>query len=329
MEQQQQQQQLGCGKSAVVVPQGISLREPRLEDLEELSNMAYQTYADYNKSVGVPIEVAFDSPQAAWTMLHLFITSSSRTGVVAVEESSGALLGAAFTTTGGEVSGVGPVFVDPTRQSKGVGKAIMQELIRKAKLSNPRSIRLSQTATNMTSFSMYANLGFIPVEGWMEFAGIVTPKNAVIANSAVGLSPLTGAKVCQMEEKDISACAKLHLEALGYDREEELREAHQKGFSTWVVTQNDEIVAYTTGFNLLGHAVAKSEEALVFLFTEVSQQHKSGRLPAIHVAGRLYPRLVQWCLAAKLKLLRLQWYMAMGFYQAPQHSIVWCPGGQH
>jgi hypothetical protein len=62
--------------------------------------------------------------------------------------------------------------------------------------------------------------------------------------------------------------------------------------------------AYTTGLNLLGHALAKSEEALVFLFTEVSQQHKSGRLPAIHVAGRLYPRLVQWFLAAKLKLLR-------------------------
>jgi hypothetical protein len=47
----------------------------------------------------------------------------------------------------------------------------------------------------MTSFSMYANLGFIPVEGWMEFAGIVTPKNAVIANSAVGFSPLTGIHV--------------------------------------------------------------------------------------------------------------------------------------
>jgi predicted TIM-barrel enzyme len=53
----------------------------------------------------------------------------------------------------------------------------------------------------------------------------------------------SGAKVCQMVEKDISACAKLHLEALGYDREEELlREAHQKGFSTWMVTQNHEIV---------------------------------------------------------------------------------------
>ncbi len=100
MELEQQQQQLGCGKSAVVVPEGISLREPRLEDLEELSNIAYQTYADYNKSVGIPIEVAFATPQAAWTMLHLFITSSSMIGVVAVEESSGALLGAAFTTTG-------------------------------------------------------------------------------------------------------------------------------------------------------------------------------------------------------------------------------------
>jgi hypothetical protein len=100
MELEQQQQQLGCGKSVVVVPQGISLREPRLEDLEELSNMAYQTYAHYNKSVGIPIEVAYDSPQAASTMLRLFVTSSSMIGVVAVEESSGALLGAAFTTTG-------------------------------------------------------------------------------------------------------------------------------------------------------------------------------------------------------------------------------------
>jgi hypothetical protein len=102
MELEQQQQQLvGFGKSVgVVVPQGISLREPRLEDLEELSNIAYQTYADYNKSVGIPIEVAFDTPQAAWKMLHLFITSSSFIGVVAVEDSSGALLGAAFTTTG-------------------------------------------------------------------------------------------------------------------------------------------------------------------------------------------------------------------------------------
>jgi hypothetical protein len=28
-------------------------------------------------------------------------------------------------------------------------------------------------------------------------------------------------------------------------------------------------------------------------------------------------------------LCRLQWYMVMGFYQTPQRSIVWCPGGQH
>jgi hypothetical protein len=75
------------------------------------------------------------------------------------------------------------------------------------------------------------------------------PALAVIKTSAFywvlsieDFSYSSGAKVCQMEEKDISACAKLHLEALGYDREEELREAHQKGFSTWVVTQNDEIV---------------------------------------------------------------------------------------
>jgi hypothetical protein len=52
--------------------------------------------------------------------------------------------------------------------------------------------------------------------------GNLTPMNFYWVLSIEDFSYSSGAKVCQMEEKDISACAKLHLEALGYDHEEEL-----------------------------------------------------------------------------------------------------------
>ena len=61
----------------------------------------------------------------------------------------------------GKLGGVGPVAVDPDLQGYGIGKQLMNALIRKAE--SLQSLRLFQEAYNPASFSMYYSLNFMPV----------------------------------------------------------------------------------------------------------------------------------------------------------------------
>lgn len=49
-----------------------------------------------------------------------------------------------------------------------------------------------KVAANPISFGLYASLGFVPVECWMDLEGNVTTEEASSANRSCGFSPVTG-----------------------------------------------------------------------------------------------------------------------------------------
>ncbi|MFL5665354.1 MAG: GNAT family N-acetyltransferase [Ktedonobacteraceae bacterium] len=58
------------------------------------------------------------------------------------------------------VAGVGPITVDLAFQGKGIGRALMTEVIKYARRNHIKSLRLQQDAFNVASLSLYASLGF-------------------------------------------------------------------------------------------------------------------------------------------------------------------------
>lgn len=294
----------------------------RPDDAAAVAQSLSESFTAFNLSVSIPPHLDFENVEAVHGMLKRMSSSFS---VVAEDADTGTVMGGAFMTPG-DAYAIGPVWVDNAFKGKGVGRVVMTALLEKAKSDNAKSVRLNQIAANFVSFSLYTKLGFLPVECWHDLEGRVTEEQSLLASRSVGLQPLTGVQVRKMEEADVKACNELHVKVNSFSREEELQMAVRSG-NAWVLVRDDEIIAYTTGFGLVGHAVAQSEEVLVSLFTGVCVQlPPSTPLPVLHVQGRLNPRLLQWAFAAKLAYRRSVWLMVIGSYQAPQHNMVYCPG---
>lgn len=298
----------------------MELRASMAEDEHGLAPIMHRAFSQFNLSVGIPPRLDYDNVEIARKFLHGMLQSSSCYGVTAFDKASGLPIGAAFLSfTGESVQAIGPVFVDPDCSNKGVGKTLMNALIERAKATNATSIRLAQIAANTKSFSLYAKLGFQPVECISYFEGSMDKKLYTEA------SVIPGFRVKMMEESDVHACSELHKSVLGHERETDIQEMlHMNPGNTWVAVKDGIIQAYTTGFCLEGHSIAKSEEAFRSLFQLVSRE-KGGCSMNIHIPGRIHPSLIVWALNGGLRLVRHCWVMVLGRYEAPKEGLVWCP----
>jgi len=217
----------------------LELRASVAEDENDLAPIMHRAFSEFNISVGIPPDADFDNVEIAKNFLHGLLQSSNSYGITAFDKASGLPIGAAFLNfTGESVQAVGPVFIDPDVNNKGAGKALMNALIERAKATNATSIRLVQIAANTKSFSLYAKLGFQPVECVSYFEGSMDKK------LHTGASVIPGFKVKRMEESDVHACSELYKSALGHDWETDIREMLQRNpGNTWVVVK-DGILQY-------------------------------------------------------------------------------------
>ena len=77
-----------------------------------------------------------------------------------VAEIAGRVVGCNFLDERSAIVGVGPVGVDPVVQNRGVGRALMLDVLRRAADSRAAGVRLLQSAYHSRSLSLYASLGF-------------------------------------------------------------------------------------------------------------------------------------------------------------------------
>ncbi len=70
------------------------------------------------------------------------------------------MIGSGFLHLRGETAGAGPITIAPAAQGTGAGRALMEEICRRADAAGVRSLRLIQDAFNERSFALYGRLGF-------------------------------------------------------------------------------------------------------------------------------------------------------------------------
>lgn len=271
------------------------LRPGTEADAEACGRICYEAFKSIAEPHGFPVD--FPSPEAAVTAWRAMVTTAGFYSIVA--ETEGEIVGSNFLDERAAVVGVGPITVAPRTQNVGVGRTLMEDVLRRAEERGAAGVRLVQAAYHNRSLSLYAKLGFVVRE---PLACLQGPAPADAS---------AGVYVRAATEEDIARCAELSVRVLGFDRGKELADA--VGWDVAKVAEVDgEIAGYTTGVGFMGHAVATTNDALCALIGAASSYPGPGFLLPMRNG-----EVLRWCLDGGLRLVQMMNYMGLGPYNDP------------
>jgi GNAT superfamily N-acetyltransferase len=279
----------------------VTLRAPQPADAPVLGDICYRAFKAVADAHNFPPD--FPASQVAVGLMTNVIGRPDGYGVAA--EADGGLVGSNFVDERNAIAGIGPITVDPEAQNEGIGRALMDDALRRCRERNVPGVRLVQAGYHMRSLSLYLKLGFEAREHLSCLQG--PPIGAEIPGCVV--RPASAA--------DLAACNRLCFDVHGFERGAELAQAVERGMAR-VVERCGRVSGYATAVAFFGHAVGESNEDLMALI---------GAADAIGGAGVLIPTrngaLMRWLLAHGLRATQSMTLMSIGFYNEPNGA--WLP----
>lgn len=278
----------------------IRVRAARPEDAERCGIICHDAFRNIAGQHNFPPD--FPTPQVAVDLLGSLLANPNVYGIVA--EADGHVVGSNFLWETAVIAGVGPITIDPAVQNGSAGRALMEDVLARAREQRFAGVRLVQAAYHGRSLALYTKLGFDAREPLSTLQG--PPVQAKIQGYAV--RPATPA--------DLGACNQLTLRLHGYERGQELLGAIEQGTAT-VVEHDGRISGYATAIGFFGHAVGESNEDLKALI---------GAAPNYPGPGFLLPtrngELLRWCLARGLRIVQPMTLMSIGLYNEPDGAFL-------
>ncbi len=192
--------------------------------------------------------------------------------VVAMDD-AGALIGSAFFHPRETHVGVGVVSVHPSAFGCGVGRALMEEIIR---IAGDQPLRLVSSAMNLDSFSLYTRLGFVPQ---------VTLQAVTLDVPADGL-PGASTRMRAATIADVPAIADFELRLNGVRKEQDYRFFAENKTDGWRLAVIEKADGALAGFLAasthasgpqLGQGVAEDEATMQALVHEMLDRHFRGK----------------------------------------------------
>ena len=283
----------------------VTLRPAAADDAAECGRIICAAFAAIADQHNFPRD--FPSAEVAVGLASMLIDHPGFYGVVA--EQDGHILGSNFLDERSPIAGLGPITVDPAAQNSGIGRRLMEAVIKHAASRNLAGIRLVQDGYHNRSLSLYTKLGFVTREPL-----------SVMQGTSLGVS-LPGYVVRRANAGDADACNAVCRRVHGFERSGEVADAIAQNTAT-VVEHLGRITGYATEIGYFAHAVGETNEDLKALI---------GAAPTFAGPGFLVPTrnhdLFQWCLERGLQLVKQQTLMTMGLYNEPAGA--WLPGVLH
>lgn len=293
----------------------FQIRDMCEEDIPAAAQILFQTFNDFNSTVGLPKE--WESLDQAVGIVSILFNHPFYLAWVAEEKGTGRILGSNFLDFGDQVSAPGPLSITTDAQNLRVGRAFMDFFKEYCIEAGKPEIRFVQVGNNAKSFALYSSLGYIPRETLTMVSGRVSSAMARLYRNRYHIR--------RMLPEDADFCNHMYQNCVGVDRYHDIRNSTSGIlYQPYVLldrSENDKIAAYTTGYSLLGHGVYASDEAFQALFSLVSSQTEQDLV--FHLMAQRYPSLLLWSIRdAKLKVVRQQILMSHGGeYRSPEGAI--------
>lgn len=271
------------------------LRPATPEDVPACGRICFEAFGAINAAHGFAQD--FPSAEVAAGLIEMIVRHPGFYGVVA--ERDGRVTGSNFLDERSVVFGIGPITVDPGEQNHGVGRRLMQDVLRRAASKQAPGVRLVQAAFHNRSLSLYTSLGFR-----------VREPLSVMQGPALKVG-FPGYDIRPMEVADLEACNALCRDVHGMDRGGELRDAVEMKTAR-LVEHLGKITGYATEIGFIGHAVARSNQDLMALIGAAGEFGGPGFL----MPTRNW-EVFSWCLANGLRVIEPLTLMTAGVYNEP------------
>jgi predicted N-acetyltransferase YhbS len=275
----------------------VTIRPARPEDAAACGQICYDAFLGITMAHNFPPYLPSKDPFVG--LLSMTFSHPGHYSVVA--EADGRIVGSNCMDERSAIAGIGPITVDPATQNRGVGRALMLDVMKRAEERKFAGVRLVQAAYHNRSLSLYTTLGFDVREPLALMQGPPIGKRGDVR-------PATTA--------DIDACNRVCRQVHGHDRAGELAEAVQQNTAT-VVERNGRITGYSTGVAFFGHSVGETNADLQALIAAA---------PAFGGPGILVPtrnaELFRWCLANGLRTIEPNTLMSVGLYNEPAGAFL-------
>ena len=211
----------------------LKLRPGTPEDAQTCGRICYEAFSTLAREHNFPKEMS--TPEFAVGVLSMLLAHPGLYSVVA--EVNGKVVGSNFLDERSTISGVGPVTVDPAVQNHGIGRVLMQDVMRRAAERGTPGTRLLQTAHHHRSLSLYAKLGF-QVRDLIAVMQGAPPKGEI-----------PGYQTRRAAPADMQGCTAVCRRVHGHDRAGEVRDALAQG-TALVVEHDGRISGYATDLSL-------------------------------------------------------------------------------
>ena len=278
----------------------VQLRRGRPDDARICGLICHEAFGAISSAHGFPND--FRSAETAISLLSSRLHDPGFYSVVA--EADGDVVGSNFMDERSPIAGIGPITVAPSVQDCGIGRLLMQDVLKRAAERQAPGIRLLQTTYHNRSLSLYTKLGFHVRELMACMQG--PPVHAVIPDYRVRVAAAS----------DVAACAALCARVHGHHRNGEVMGAVTDG-TCLVVEHHGQLSWYSTGLAFDAHSVGETNEDLKALIAAAPQFAGPGILvPTANTD------LFRWCLARGLRIVELLSLMTIGLYNQPTGSYL-------
>ena len=223
------------------------------EHVPEIGRIAYEAFKDISDRHHFPP----DFPDAAFGRMitGMLVAREDVYGVTAL--SNGEPFGSNFLATPDDVGGVGPITVECSHQGEGIGRALMEDVLRHARDTGVERVRLVQDSFNMTSLALYASLGF-------------ETKHPLAYMTAVP-NEAPDPTVRPATERDLAAVAELSTSVYKVSRRNDVAAFMRGGpFQPFVRERGGRVVGYFT-LGPIGHGVAETQDDMLALVQEAAR----------------------------------------------------------
>ena len=280
----------------------VTIRRMQEGDIPRVGEIMVNAFNDVFRRHGYP--EPFPSPEVGISVARGYLSLEPEQCFTA--SLNGQVVGSGFLHLRRDSGGIGPITVDPTCQTKGIGRAIMQAVIDAG--SQCRSLRLVQDAFNVVSFPLYTKLGFV-----------VRGTAASLVGREVHAARATSVEIREWTAQDIGTLAALDRQLTGIERVQDFR---------YFLDQPPQLIGFVAGKpagylcclrtgagTFLGPAAATEQSVLRALILTAAELEQGKalrmRFPTRHA------ELLQELLALGFQVENLQTYMVRGPWEVP------------